>query len=1125
MSVWRLLARSIRHYFQTGVLVSAAVAIATAAMTGSLVVGTSVTGSLRDTALARLGHVDYALAAPRYFRASLARALQQSDASAGIRRVVPVILTEAPVSDSESGATLPRATVVGVEPEFWRLFASGEAPRIRDGEAVLSAALARDLGVRQGGAVVVNLTRAGTGRFGVLFAPRARERVIRSARLEVAGVLPDAGAGAFSLSPHPGTPRNLFVPRAWLAREVGRPGSANAVLVEARPGYPLTHALTQAVREAATPADFGLRLTVHPDRRTLSLESDEFLLPDGVVRAAKAAAAECGARAAAVSVHLAATLRSVRHPSRSAAYAMVASVEDAAPFRFLAGGGRLDRGGVWLNQWVAEDLGTSVGDRVELATLVPSWEGTYREEAHTFVVRGIVAMEGLGADPGLVPAIPGVTDAHRVDAWQAPFPVDLSRVTPRDEAYWERYRAAPKVFVSPETARAWWQRTSPEGETDWVTGVRIVPGGAEPSLGALARRLERAIAARLRPADAGLIFRPVREEAVQAAQGATSFAHLFLGMSGFLIAAAAGLAGVTLRLLADRRAMEAGVLLACGFPPRLVRRILWSEGMLLAAIGAVAGVLLGTVYAAALLRGLSTRWVGAVGTPTLWLHTDTRTLLAGGLLGLGDGLVAVAWGTRRVAARPVLELLGGWQAADLAASLRPARWPRLLLWPALGGAAVLLALGGAGVISSAGAFFGGGALMLAGGLCAGHRLLHRALTHRSALPSPGSVALRSAGANRGRSLLLFGLFASASFTLMAAGAHIREGAPDVSRRNSGSGGFALRAISSLPIPYDFGTPAGRERLGFPPEDEAVLRDVTVVPFLVSPGDDVSCLNPTRPRAPRLLGVPAAMVARGGFRVAGPAARLPNPWKRLEAPGPGGAIPAFGDAESVQWTLRSGAGRRYRLTTVKGTQADVWFAGLLPGSLFAGEILVSARDFRRLFPEVSAPRYFLIATPRGREQAVAASLRRNLGELGLEVRPTQEILSDLRQVQNAYLSAFLTLGGIGMLLGTFGLVAVILRSALERRGEFAMLLAIGFRNSEVGRLLVLENGGLLLAGLACGVGCGLVAAAPALRSAESGVPWGTLALILGGMVTLGLGACAAAARAATRGPLLAALRQE
>ena len=107
-----------------------------------------------------------------------------------------------------------------------------------------------------------------------------------------------------------------------------------------------------------------------------------------------------------------------------------------------------------------------------------------------------------------------------------------------------------------------------------------------------------------------------------------------------------------------------------------------------------------------------------------------------------------------------------------------------------------------------------------------------------------------------------------------------------------------------------------------------------------------------------------------------------------------------------------------------------------------------------FPSVTTPSYFLIATPPGREEVVAEALRRNLGEMGLQVRTTGEVLNDFISVQNTYLSMFLTLGGFGLLLGTVGLGATLVRSALERRRELALMTALGHTRPAIAMVLLI-----------------------------------------------------------------------
>ena len=89
----------------------------------------------------------------------------------------------------------------------------------------------------------------------------------------------------------------------------------------------------------------------------------------------------------------------------------------------------------------------------------------------------------------------------------------------------------------------------------------------------------------------------------------------------------------------------------------------------------------------------------------------------------------------------------------------------------------------------------------------------------------------------------------------------------------------------------------------------------------------------------------------------------------------------------------------------------------------------------------------------------------------------------------------------------------------------MLRAVGFDRGLLKRMVFDEHGGLLLAGLACGVIAAVVAVLPALRSPGGAVPYFSL-----GATVLLIGASGAvwvwlAATLALRGRLLDALRNE
>lgn len=1134
MTLGHLIRRSLLFYWRTGVVVVFGLAVATAITTGALLIGDSVIGSLRDTALARLGNIDYALIAPHYFRAELAHSLSSSPVlRERAQRIVPAATMQGAIRNLATGESVPRVSVIGADEEFWRLYPGQPAPELTGRQVAVNTALAGDLGVKEGDFVLLSVARESAAPTDTLFARRSLEETTSSLRLQVKAVLPDSHVGGLRLDGGTAVPRNLFLSREWLMAQLGREQVANTLLVEWAPGAgpPAADALASALAATCSLEDYGLKLVAHSDQEYLSLQSRAVVLKKSQVTVAREAAAECGARSGLTSVYLATSMENMTDPDRPAeiAYAVVAALDPLPEFRFASGSGKtLDREGIWLNEWAAQDLGARVGDRMKLSYLIPSRDGTYPTGTAQVTVRGIVEMTRSGADPGLVPDFEGLTDAERIGDWHPPFPIDLTRITPRDETYWDKYRAAPKAFLHRETVQAMWA-SGPSGEhADWVTSVRIMPAAGTDDLERLGREFTRALLRRLSAQETGLTFQPLRRLLLKASRGTTDFSQLILGMSMFLVVAGAGLAGMLLRLSADRRAAEAGIMMACGHRAQTAVRVILGEGAVLTLLGVLVGVPLGVLYAWGIITALTTWWRGAVANTPLWLHVGSTSLLGGASAGLVVGLLAAAWGARALGHRSVIELLSGWQSLSVVPVLPRRRWVGFALGFFLLGAAVLVLLSaGAQLLSPSAAFFGSGSLLLLAGMAAASVGLTRAVTQRGASRSLGALALRSAAANRGRSLLTIGLLASATFVVVAVAANTRDlSGVDVTRRDSGSGGFALEAVCSLPLNYDLGSPQGRAHLGFSPEHEALLRETEIVSFLASPGQDISCLNLSRPTHPRVLGVSDAMIARGGFSVLTTQGKsAENPWLLLRQSAADEAIPAFGDADTVRWSLDSSLGKTYTVPDGSGRPARLRFVGVIPASIFASELLVAQDHFKRLFPGVEAPTYFLIATPAGKEEQVAQVLRVTLGDRGLEVRSTREVLNSFLRVQNTYLMMFLALGGLGLLLGSVGLVVVLLRNALERRAEFALMLATGFERNRLARILLLENAGLLLAGLFWGTLSALVAVAPQILSVESRVAWGALALVLTGIVVVGLVVSTIAAPMAVRGNLLEALREE
>jgi hypothetical protein len=389
--------------------------------------------------------------------------------------------------------------------------------------------------------------------------------------------------------------------------------------------------------------------------------------------------------------------------------------------------------------------------------------------------------------------------------------------------------------------------------------------------------------------------------------------------------------------------------------------------------------------------------------------------------------------------------------------------------------------------------------------------------------------VRNGARHPGRSVLTAGLVASATFLIMAVTAFHHAPRDRPPEKFSGDGGFALVAESDVPLHHDLNTPAGREALSISQMAAAQLSGAHVVPFRLRPGDDTSCLNLYAPDKPRILGATDAMIARGGFRFSATLATTPaekeNPWLLLRRDLGPGVVPVFGDANSVQWILHSGLGQDFTIADERGETVRLRFVGMLSGSVFQSELIMSEAHFLRLFPSQSGYGFFLIETPIGRAHAVAQALEESLGDYGFDATPTAERLASFAVVENTYLATFQTLGGLGLVLGTLGLGAILLRNVLERRGELALLRALGFRQRALAVLVLAENGFLLALGLICGVTCALLAVAPHLRTHAGEMPWTQLLAMLALVIVAGMSSSALAVRATLRVPMLSALREE
>src|SRR6185503_4278681 len=216
--------------------------------------------------------------------------------------------------------------------------------------------------------------------------------------------------------------------------------------------------------------------------------------------------------------------------------------------------------------------------------------------------------------------------------------------------------------------------------------------------------------------------------------------------------------------------------------------------------------------------------------------------------------------------------------------------------------------------------------------------------------------------------------------------------------------------------HDINTVEGRESLNLNnTNEETALKDVRLVSLRMRPGDDASCLNLYQPRNPKIVAVPDSFISenRFSFQNVHPNADG-SPWGELNHEFADGAIPVIGDANSLNYVLHLKVGEDFVLD--QGTSpVRLRVVGALSDSIFQSELIMSEKNFLRLFPGEQGYRYFLIAAPPTSDAATV--LEDRLSDFGFDAQSTEERLASFYRVENTYLSTFQLLGGLGLAWGT------------------------------------------------------------------------------------------------------------
>jgi putative ABC transport system permease protein len=1093
MNFAQLLKRDLFFYRRTNLTLILLAAVCCAILTGALLVGDSVQYSLRRLSDMRLGRTQFAMSTgDRYFGQDVAQKFSAMSNTLS----APVLLSRGILESADGQTRINDLNIYGVDDRFWQFaLKPSEQKSLSPGTILLSRAV---------------ITRF-SGSFSELLLrfeqdlPLSRDLVFSKDRaasrawpVTVAGEIADDAMGRFGLNAQQQAPLNVFVPIDWLADKMNLPCKANLLLVDTNGQTHQADQLNRQLAQSLTADDMELQLKAIDSAGVIELSSPRIFLDETVGQSA----ARAGTRGYPVFSYF---VNELRVGDKTVPYSMVTSVDSGSGLSYAAG---LKPDQIVINEWLAGALNADEGSQLTLTYYKPASASTLIEQTAQFTVAGVAPMMGMFADPTLMPAFPGLADAESCRDWDAGVPIDLSRVTDRDEAYWDKYKGSPKALVSLAAAQNLWSNRFGS-----LTAVRW------PAAGNTIESLQSELMRQIDPAALGFTLRDVRTAADAQSAGSSDFAGLFAGLSMFLILSAAILLALVFVFYIESRSAQVGLLLAVGWGRTHAALFFLAEGAVLAAVGCAVGIAASILYTKGLIAVLNnSSWTKALASLELVSHATAATLAAGFLISMAVCLAAMGSAVIGRLRRSVHNLLTGTSATPSGPVLRMRR--TVLLAAVFVAAGLVLPLSSKSIGQPA-AFFLSGVLLLTG-LCfaAGAAFKWLGGQSGSLAYSRAALAIKNISRRTGRSLAVLATAASGVFLVVGVGANHKSPADPLDRA-SGTGGFTLIAQATLPLTeVPFLAADNAQRMpGIDPSN--------VVSLKLYQQEDASCLNLNRVYQPTLIGVdPQPLAQRQAFAFQSTLKRgdLDN-WDLL-TPEPGeNVIPVIGDYATLYWALGKNLGDTLDYESESGAKAVLRIVGVLKESLLQGRLFVSQESFERLFPSVDGFQLFLIDGDLPNAQLQAQQLSRRYRDAGLEVVGAAQKLAAFHEVENTYLKIFLGLGALGLLLGSAGLGLVLVLNVLDRRAELAMMQALGFRDRDLRFMLFVEHGILLAAGIVCGILPAMIAVLPSLWMQGRPFPLPAVLLICGLLLAAGAVWIRFAVEAVLRMNFLDVLRNE
>ncbi len=1072
MNTLKLILSNLKFYRNEHFLLFIGLVLSTAILTSALIIGDSVKFSLNSIVEKRLGNTQQLIFMqerfiPAVFSDTLSKNLNSTTA--------PVLLLRGMASSDQTETQVPNVQVCGVNDQFWKT-GNCTMPKLNDNEVIINSEIANKLNLKIGDELFIRVEKVSFVTENAPFVPTDNNS--SAMRMKVKAIANEHSFGEFNIQSSQITPCTVFFSLHKLSNLSFKGDFANLILISKNDKS--VAEINSAIKKCWTIDVINLKLRNIKSQNKLELTSDKVFIEDTILNVLQ----NNNLQSEPQFTYL---INFIRANNRATPYSFVSALSHYPNYQ-------LDDNEIIINSWLADDLGAKVNDTIRLQYFTLESFRKLKEQTTAFCVKDIVEIKGFAADSLLMPAFEGLSGVDKCSDWEAGIPIDYSKIRDKDEVWWKNYRGTPKAFISYKKAVELWGMNFGNS-----TAIRF-----DNQIDTT--KLKQTILNGLQPSNVGFKVYDIKNNAGWSANNAVDFAQLFLGLSFFLILAAFLLSGLLFSMLLVQRKKEQGIYRSIGLSQKIIYSIFFGEGLLNAVFSSIAGVILGILLSNLVLLFLNSIWNDIVRTNSIQLFINPLTLVVGFvsnciIAGLLTYLIL-----RNYLKKQINELnknIHYHETKHTARNITISWWIALISSVLIVG--LMLFSFQNKLYQNSSVFLIVGFLLLVSLTSWFAFFLLKIRTTQQFIGSNFQLALRNLSFDLKRNIIIICILSIGIFIVISTGANRVDFNSNANNNNSGTGGYAFYIETNLGVNVDLSTAEGREKFGIDTDNE----NISFVQMLKYNADDASCLNLNRIIRPSVLGVNAEIFSkRNAFSFVDATTKNPT-WEIINQSMAKNCIPAVADQSVITWGMGKAVGDSILYASETGDSIYLVLVGGLANSVFQGNLLISKNNFEKHFPSISGSNVMLADIDSEQTEILKENLEGALRNYGASIQSAPERLAMFNSVTNTYLDIFLALGGIALIIGTFGIAIIIFRSIQSRKSQYAMMQAIGISQKNIRQISTIEFAVILFAGIGIGLISSILASLQSLVTANADVPYLllfvlTILFVINGLVWIFIG---------------------